>query len=389
MTFPQTRSYDKLRISRFANHTQPSTMTLRSCGFHSPSIARQSRLPLATLAVFACVGAFRATRASAQIARTEQVSGTTSLLIAVSPVNDRVVWVSGARGTWLRTTDGGTTWRSGRVSGADSLQFRDVYAVDSTTAYLLSIGSGSQSRIYKTTDAGEHWTLQHTNPDSAGFFDCMDFWDANHGIVIGDAIGTQVAILTTANGGVTWNRVSPTSLPAAQPGDGSFAASGTCLITRNGGRAWIVASNPARAHVLRTSDFGRTWTADSLPITTHSGSGPQSIAFRDNNNGIALGGGNGAKTGDRLAASTRDGGRTWVTRASPPLRTGVWGGVYVPSARRPTVVAVGPGGAVFSTDDGASWTTIDSLEYWSVGFASPRAGWAVGTQGRITKLSGF
>jgi len=24
-----------------------------------------------------------------------------------------------------------------------------------------------------------------------------------------------------------------------------------------------------------------------------------------------------------------------------------------------------------------------------VGFASPRAGWAVGTQGRITKLSGF
>jgi hypothetical protein len=32
---------------------------------------------------------------------------------------------------------------------------------------------------------------------------------------------------------------------------------------------------------------------------------------------------------------------------------------------------------------------IDTLNYWSVGFASPRAGWAVGTRGKITKLGGF
>src|SRR6476619_674852 len=138
-------------------------MTLLSRDFRPSALAR----PPALLAVFACVGAFRNAPASAQITRTEQVSGTTSLLIAVSPVNERVVWVSGSRGTWLRTTDGGATWRSGRVVGADSLQFRDVYAVDSMTAYLLSIGTGPQSRIYKTTDAGEHWTLQYTNPDSA------------------------------------------------------------------------------------------------------------------------------------------------------------------------------------------------------------------------------
>jgi len=86
---------------------------------------------------------------------------------------------------------------------------------------------------------------------------------------------------------------------------------------------------------------------------------------------------------------TSDGGKTWVKRTSPALRTGVWGGVYVPGATRPTVVAVGPTGSVWSHDDGVTWTPIDSLNYWSVGFASPRAGWAIGTQGRITKLSGF
>ena len=61
----------------------------------------------------------------------------------------------------------------------------------------------------------------------------------------------------------------------------------------------------------------------------------------------------------------------------------------MPGATQPTIVAVGPAGAVWSKDEGVTCTPIDSGNYWSVGFASPRAGWAVGTQGRITKLSGF
>ncbi|MGH7720120.1 MAG: oxidoreductase, partial [Gemmatimonadaceae bacterium] len=65
----------------------------------------------------------------------------------------------------------------------------------------------------------------------------------------------------------------------------------------------------------------------------------------------------------------------------------IYGGVYVPGARRPTLVAVGPKGADVSLDDGATWTRLDTLAYWSVGFASPRAGWAVGPGGRIVKLS--
>jgi photosystem II stability/assembly factor-like uncharacterized protein len=353
--------------------------------FPSP---RRFRLSCVALVV-AAASTLGAAVASAQVTATAQTSGTTALLIAVSPVNERVVWVSGSLGTYLRTTDGGAKWIAGRVAGADSLQFRDVHAVDANTAYLLSIGNGNQSRIYKTTDAGTHWTRQFTNPDSAGFYDCMDFWDAKRGVVIGDAVGSDIVILTTADGGAHWNRVPGSALPRAQPTEGSFAASGTCLVTRPGGHAWIVASNADHGRVLHTANFGKTWSVDTLPITTRAGSGPQSIAFRDATHGIALGGGNSAQTGDAFAATTSNAGRTWTTRTSPPLRTGVWGGVYVPGATKPTVVAVGPAGAVWSRDEGVTWTPIDSLNYWSVGFASPRAGWAVGTQGRITKLSGF
>jgi photosystem II stability/assembly factor-like uncharacterized protein len=347
---------------------------------------------IAALLVVLAAGCARSPRGPdgpAGVARVDQTSGTSALLIAVSPVNDRVAWVSGSLGTWLRTTDGGDSWQTGRVSGADTLQFRDVHAVDADTAYLLSIGSGSQSRIYKTVDAGRHWALQFTNPDPKGFYDCMDFWDPSHGIVIGDALGTEIAMLTTIDGGAHWTRVPPAALPPAQPEEGSFAASGTCLVTRPGGHAWVVSSNPDHGRVLHTGDYGRSWSVDTLPITTRAGSGPQSIGFRDERNGIALGGGNAAVAGDVLAAATSDGGKHWTPRAAPPLRTGVWGGVYVPKAARPTIVAVGPAGAVWSTDEGASWITIDTLDYWSVGFASPRAGWAVGPGGRITRLSGF
>jgi photosystem II stability/assembly factor-like uncharacterized protein len=321
--------------------------------------------------------------------RQEQVSGTRSLLIAVSPVSDEIAWVAGANGTWVRTVNGGTTWTTGRVAGADSLQFRDVQAVDANTAYLLSIGNGDQSRIYKTTDAGQHWTLQFRNTDPKAFYDCMDFWDPRTGVVIGDAIDGDLAILTTSDAGVHWNRVPPASLPRALPGEGSFAASGLCVITRPGGHAWVVSNNADHARLLHSTDFGRTWSADTLPLTTRDGTGGAAVGFINAREGMIFGGGTTAKAGDAFIAHTSDGGRTWTRRTSPPLLRGLWGGVYVPGAKPATVVGVGPDGAVYSRDNGASWTTIDSMNYWSVGFASARAGWAVGMNGRITKLTNF
>src|SRR3954452_4573623 len=87
-----------------------------------------------------------------------QASGVTARLRGVSAVSDRVAWASGASGTILRTVDGGRTWQARGIPGTDSLDFRDVDAMDERTAYVLSIGFGEASRIYKTTDGGATWT---------------------------------------------------------------------------------------------------------------------------------------------------------------------------------------------------------------------------------------
>ena len=70
---------------------------------------------------------------------TPQNSGTPQGLIAVSPVDSRVVWASGRGGTFLLTTDGGKNWKAAVVPGAEALQFRDVQGVSDKVAYLQSI----------------------------------------------------------------------------------------------------------------------------------------------------------------------------------------------------------------------------------------------------------
>jgi photosystem II stability/assembly factor-like uncharacterized protein len=53
-----------------------------------------------------------------------------------------------------------------------------------------------------------------------------------------------------------------------------------------------------------------------------------------------------------------------------------------------TVVATGPGGAAWSADEGERWTMLDGVkDYWAVGFASPKSGWLVGSEGRILGIT--
>lgn len=314
-----------------------------------------------------------------------QQSGTTALLQAVSVVSERVAWVSGHRGTWARTLDGGTTWETGRVAGADTLQFRDVHATGADTAWLMSAGTGPLSQIFRTTDGGRTWERQHVAAEAQAFYDCMDFADASSGGVFGDAVDGQLYLLGTSDG-LTWHRVPPARLPPALPGEGSFAASGGCFVTMRPDRAWAGMGNASATRVLMTRDGGSSWAVVTTPIVAGEGNGITTIAFRDTAHGVALGGtiGDPAAFSDNVAR-TSDGGRTWTLGGRPPFAGAIYGGVYVPG-EGPTLVAVSPKGMILSRDEARTWTRLDTLAYWSVGFASARAGWAVGPGGRIVKV---
>lgn len=320
--------------------------------------------------------------ASAVAQFTPQTSGTTAQLRGVSAVSSTVAWASGSRGTFLRTTDGGTKWNAATVPGAASLDFRDVEGVDANTAYLLA----TAGKIYKTTDGGATWVLQYDNTKPGVFLDAFAFWDAQHGIVLGDPIDARFMLLTTSDGGKTWNQVPGANIPPSIADEAAFAASGTCLVVGGNQNAWFGTGGRA-ARVFRSSDRGRTWKVSNTPITSGADStGIFSIAFRDAMRGIAVGGDYKNQAESKAnAARTTDGGVTWELLASRPdgFRSGV---VLTPGSRN--IVAVGQTKCDFSTDDGASWNALGTEGYHSISFSRSRTGWAVGADGRIAKIDG-
>ncbi len=317
-----------------------------------------------------------------------QDSGSEALFIGISIVDDQTVWISGTAGSFGRTTDGGQTWTVNTVPGADSLQFRDVHAVDAQTAYLLSIGNGNQSRIYKTEDAGATWTQQFTNQEENGFFDCMDFWDPQNGIAFSDSFEGSFYIIKTSDGGATWTRVSPDVLPPALEGEGSFAASGTCVMTQGANTVRIVTGAGGKARLLTSHDRGASWDVVETPVAhgTQS-SGLASVSFLDENRGVVAGGEIAApdSVSDNVAY-TEDAGATWQLANHTSFTGAIYGISYVPGQPSPTLVAAGPKGLDYSTDNGQSWNSLSTDNYWSVAFAPSGAGWATGTEGKILRI---
>jgi photosystem II stability/assembly factor-like uncharacterized protein len=272
------------------------------------------------------------------------------------------------------------------VPGAEKLDFRDVDAMSDRVAYALSIGTGESSRIYRTVDAGAHWELQFANTDPKVFLDAMAFRDDRHGVAFSDSVDGQFVILTTANGR-TWTRVPADRLPPALPREGAYAASGT-NVAMTAGRIWI---GTTAGRVLRSIDDGRTWTAATSGLATGQSSGIFSVAFRDADHGVVVGGDYRQESAavDNVAW-TSDGGTTWSLVRDHGLSgfRSVVAVIGTASSRRTAWLAIGPTGADWSADDGHTWTAVESAGFDTFSVSRDgRTGWAAGNGGRISRWS--
>ena len=88
--------------------------------------------------------------------------------------------------------------------------------------------------------------------------------------------------------------------------------------------------------------------------------------------------------------------RTWTLTNPPPVTGAIFGLSYVGKTGRgggnnlgrAVVITANDGGAAWTPDEGNTWFTLpDVTGFWAVAFATPKAGWLVGTDGRIVKIS--
>jgi len=316
-----------------------------------------------------------------------QHPGATASLRGLAVVSDSVIWASGTHGTYLWSADAGSHWTAGTVPGAGSLDFRDVAVVAPDTVVLMASAQDT-ARIFRTTDRGAHWTLAYDDTRKGAFLDAVAFFDARHGLALGDPMDGRFVLLRTGDGGAHWSRIPAAGMPPSLPGEGAFAASGTALITCGAREAWFATGGAHVARVFVTRDAGMTWTAHHTPV--HAGNaaaGIFSLACRDSLHGIAVGG-NYAHPDSSVVtvASTDDGGRTW-TAAPPSPATGYLSGVtYL--AGGPGVLAVGTLGTAVSHDWGRNWARDDTLPLNSIAAAPGGTVWAVGPAGRVVMRPG-
>ncbi|MGZ4877457.1 MAG: WD40/YVTN/BNR-like repeat-containing protein [Candidatus Angelobacter sp.] len=323
-------------------------------------------------------------------AQQAQNSRTDVQLRGISAVSDKVAWASGAKGTVLRTVDGGETWETLVIVGAEALDFRDIQALDQNTAFVLSIGPGDQSRIYKTADGGRIWQRQFTNNDPKAFYDCFAFWDKTHGIAVSDSVDGKFPLVATSDG-MSWSPVGVKKMPAALPSEGAFAASGTCIATFGKNDVWFGTGGPA-ARVFHSSDRGQTWTVAETPIL-HGAStqGVFSLAFWTAKDGVAVGGDyKEPKKGKNVAAVTHDGGKTWTLASKQPhgyrSAVAVIHGNNLPGAKPYFFFAVGTNGSDVSWDGAMSWEPMNEGDFNGLALASTLGGWAVGPHGLIVRF---
>lgn len=311
-----------------------------------------------------------------------QSVGTDASFRAVSVASPTIAWIGGTKGTFVRTTDGGKTWQSGTVPDAQTCDFRDVQAIDAQTAYLMSAGAAEKglARLYKTTDAGQTWSLQYQTQQAGVFFDSMDFWDKDHGIVFSDPVNGKWFILTTDDGGQTWQPVPPAALPAAEPKEGAFAASGTSLVVQGKRNVWIASGGASVGRVFRSTDRGRTWAVSNTPLPGGEVTGLFGLHFFSDKNGMVVGGNyKQEQQAGPNAAITRDGGQTWQLTAPtdpPGLKEAV---TLLPDDR---ILTVGPSGTSLSADQGQTWQRLDTEGFHSVACAKGTC-YAVGGKGKV------
>ena len=289
------------------------------------------------------------------------------------------VWACGSNGVILVSKDTGKTWKRLHVAGGDTLDFRGIVALDETTAYVMSSGEGDKSRIYKTTDGGATWKLEFTDKRPSFFLDAL-VCDRDC-YALSDPVDGKFVVVGAPNG-ENWKELPGDGMPAALPGEGAFAASGTALAMNNDGGLYFGTGGGKAARVFHSPDFGKTWTVAETPIASGNASSGIFSIVATPWAVIAVGGDyKDPKRPDRVAAFSQDGGKTWTLAAQQPggYRSAV-------AALYGAMLAVGPTGEDISEDFGAHWKNIGALDLNAAFVLDIYNGWAVGAKGTIARL---
>jgi photosystem II stability/assembly factor-like uncharacterized protein len=144
----------------------------------------------------------------------------------------------------MRSSDGGSTWEDVSAGIPEEAGVAAATYVVDDQVHLVGTRLGTESGVFRTTDAGETWTMVSVNPIIGAPLRVADgtlYWLIDGG----------EGLMSSTDDGETWEIVGvapfhPFGASILDVGDGRLAALGTSriLISAPGGAAWVEIGPP-------------------------------------------------------------------------------------------------------------------------------------------------
>ncbi|HMQ69438.1 MAG TPA: YCF48-related protein, partial [Ignavibacteria bacterium] len=253
----------------------------------------------------------------------------------------------GDKGTFMKSTDGGDSWRINSQAGNPEPFFGSGGTLDLKTAWFFDANTGfvggqnandsGISYIGRTTDGGETFTrISLNNGSGYARINAFYFLNANTGYLCGNE---NVRLMKTTNGGFNWTLVpnlpvDPYNYLSIYVKDVNNIMLGTEFYANNG-------------IILRTTNGAATWNVDNLPGTT--GLNINAIDFKDANTGFVA-------AGPTYFAYTTNSGISWTQSVFPNNEQELYDLKVIGS----NVYVLGSYESYFYTSDlGVTWDSVN------------------------------
>jgi photosystem II stability/assembly factor-like uncharacterized protein len=334
-----------------------------------------------------------AQEASAQVSLEWDIgpTGSKASFRGISSPSANNIWLSGSRSTVLRSVDGGSSWINCSPEYGE-LELRSIVAHSETHACIAS--AGTPAVILRTTDAGKNWKEVYRHDSKQAFFDGMKFWDEKRGVAFSDPIDGKFLIVTTDDGGSSWQQIDPSLLHQVTQGEAAFAASNSSLLIGEEGQIWIGTggTNNAASRVHYRPNWQSAWQIQNAPIPSDAAAGifslyrsPQKV---DGKRPLLVAvGGDYRPDASSLVTSvlSYDDGLTWQVAKNPPqqFRSAVVA-VEGPQPTSVLWVTVGPNGSDYSLD-GQVWSEFSTQGFHTISTFGQHV-FAAGAGGRFARL---
>ena len=236
-----------------------------------------------------------------------------------------------------------------------AIEFRSIAQ---TNNYIFILSVANPALLYRISKKDCSYQLVYQENHEKVFYDSMQFWNDEEGIAIGDPIEGVFSIITTRDGGKSWQKTPASQLPKLAEGEAAFAASNTNIIIKKN-TTWLV-SGGKKSRVFVSKNKGKSWTVSETPIVQGKQmTGIFTADFYDSKTGF-VSGGNYEVLNQNFdnKALTEDGGKSWRIVAQNQGFGYASCVQYVPNSNGKGLVAVGASGLFYSNDGGDNWNQL-------------------------------